>query len=179
MRVIAGIYRSRLLQAPEGMNTRPTMDKVKESMFNIIGHKVNNAIVLDLFAGSGALGIEALSRGAKRTYFNDYNYNAIKIIKANLDSLKIGAESVVTKQSYLSCLDNLSEKLDIVILDPPYKDKIYTEIIDKLESKELLNDEAIIVIEADMKLAPFIRNGYASKEYIYNNKKLVILYKQI
>lgn len=177
MRVIAGIYRSRVLKAPSGMNTRPTMDKVKESMFNIIGMKVYDAVVLDLFAGSGGLGIEALSRGAKKAYFNDHNYNSYKVIKENIENLKID-NAIVTKLSYLECLKQLDEKFDLILLDPPYKNHIYEEVIESMESNNLLNSKAMFVMETEKFVDLIKRDGYVSKEYLYGNKKLIILIKQ-
>lgn len=176
MRVIAGIYRSRVLKAPNGMNTRPTMDKVKESMFNIIGMKVHDAVVLDLFSGSGGLGIEALSRGAQKAYFNDYNYNSYKIIKENLETLKID-NAVVTKMTYLECLKQLNEKIDLILLDPPYKKHIYEEVIEIMETNNLLNPKSIFVMEAEKYVDLIQREGYVSKEYLYGNKKIMVLSK--
>lgn len=177
MRVIAGNYRSRPLKAPEGLNTRPTLDRVKEAMFNIISYHIENATVLDLFSGSGALGIEALSRGAKKVYFNDCNQEAYQVIKDNLNGLKINNGFELTKLDYLERIDSLNDKLDIVLLDPPYKDKIYEDIINRLEEKQLLSKNAIIIVEAELSVSINLDNTYTIKEHKYGNKKLIVIKK--
>jgi len=175
MRVISGKYRTRKLEAPAGMTTRPTMDMVKEAMFNILGTRVYDATILDLFSGSGALGIEAISRGAKKVIFNDANHNSYRTILHNIESLGIVEEHLVCNLDYLRCLNTIQDKLDIIFLDPPYKEKIYAEILDILESKNLVNPYAIVVIESDLSYVfnPF--EGYDNKEYKYGSKKLVVL----
>lgn len=175
MRVVSGKYRNRILIAPEGMTTRPTMDMVKEAMFNILGYKVNNATVLDLFSGSGALGIEAISRGAKLVLFNDADRKAYNAILHNIETLRISEPHLVSNLDYLRCLAIIKDKLDIVLLDPPYKEKIYLDILDYLESHEMLNPFAIIVIESDLKYTFDSYNNYESKEYKYGSKKLVVM----
>lgn len=175
MRVIGGEYRSRVLKAPAGNNTRPTMDNVKEAMFNIIGVNIINANVLDLFSGSGNLGIEALSRGANFVYFNDHDYNAFKVIQDNLNTIKIPSNSYkLSKLEYQKCIENIDRILDLILLDPPYKDKIYEDIINSLIDKKLLSEKAIIVCEADLKLEAFCIEGFNVKEYKYGSKKLLV-----
>jgi 16S rRNA (guanine966-N2)-methyltransferase len=177
MRVVAGKYRSRPIKAPAGRNTRPTLDQVKESMFNIIGMKVINAVVLDLFSGSGALGIEALSRGAKKVYFNDLSISAIATIKDNLKSLGVDEDYEVTKLTYKERLKSMESQVDILILDPPYKDKIYEEIITYMLEHNLLSDKAVIMIESELICEVEPPLNYQKREYKYGNKKLVYLTK--
>ncbi|MFH1406766.1 MAG: 16S rRNA (guanine(966)-N(2))-methyltransferase RsmD [Candidatus Omnitrophota bacterium] len=125
MRVIAGLYKGRILHAPKGVMLRPTLDNVKEALFNIIGEGIQGARVLELFAGSGALGIEALSRGAARVTFVDNNIRCIKAIDENLNTLRINKlnQAKLVRMDAMRAVGFLStkdEKFDIVILDPPY-----------------------------------------------------------
>lgn len=177
MRVISGKYRGRALIAPEGLNTRPTLDRVKEAMFSILNFKLQNAVTLDLFAGSGALSIEALSRGAKKAYINDLSKDAINCIKKNIANVKVNDEIILTNKSYEEVIATLNEKIDVVFLDPPYKFNVYEEIIDTLISKDLLNDYAYLVLEMDASLNPIEKEGFTYKVYKYGNKKLQIMKK--
>ena len=131
MRVISGIHKSKPLESMEGRNTRPTMDKVKEGIFNSL-HEVSG-IGLDLFAGSGALGIEALSRGMEKVIFVDQNFKAIKIIKANLQHLNISDQAEVYKNNADRALKALSKRamqFDVIFLDPPYDKGLIDEALD-------------------------------------------------
>lgn len=153
LRIIAGKYRHLVIDAPNISSTRPTTDKVREALMSALRDNIEESVVLDLFAGSGALGIEALSRGAKKAIFCDNNIQAFKTIKKNIEKLKINEEALVILGDYKSCLKKmvlLEEKLDIVFLDPPYAyKKVYKEVIDFLFENELLTDKAIVVCECD------------------------------
>jgi len=150
MRVISGIARGTVLYTLEGKNTRPTMDRVKEAMFNILQSKIYQAEVLDLFSGSGALGIEALSRGANRVTFCDYSHQAIKIINKNLEKTKMYAKSKVLIGDFKICLEKLqNERFDIIFLDPPYNSDFSIIALEKINSMKLLKKDGIIVIETD------------------------------
>ena len=177
MRIVSGIYRGKKLKSPIDELTRPTSDKVKESLFNIIGSKVVGAVCLDLFAGSGALGIECLSRGASKVIFNDKNDNAIKVIKDNLNSLsRIEGEVVVTKKDYREAIKNLDCKIDILFLDPPYALKINQDIIDEMIKNNRLNDRAYIVVETNKDDSLEEKNTYEFfKEYKYGLTKLTVI----
>ena len=177
MRVIAGKYRGQSLQTREGLDTRPTLDNVKEAMFNIIGFKIYNTTVIDVFSGSGALGIEALSRGAKKVIFNDVDKTAVKYIKSNLTKLKVSEEYEVKNLDYLDFLESINEKIDIVLLDPPYKKYVYLEILSFLEEHNLLNPYALIIFECEKDFKIDIVDGYKVKEYKYGKKKLIKLEK--
>ncbi len=149
MRVVAGEYRSRQLKSVKSDATRPTTDKNKESMFNIIGPFFDGGVVLDLFAGSGGLGIEAISRGCDYLYSVDKQYQAFKVIKENIASLKI-ENAKVFKMDYLKALDKFDEekiKFDLVFLDPPYGKGFIDKILEKLTTAQMLNDKAVIVVE--------------------------------
>jgi len=145
MRVVAGKYRGKILKDFELESTKPTTDRVKESIFNLIQFDVNGAVVLDLFAGTGALGIESISRGAKTTYFVDANPKAIEIITSNLNS--IDGEYFVEKIDFQSYLKNTKNKFDIIFLDPPYKTDLGLKAINMIIENNLLKDEGIIIFE--------------------------------
>ncbi len=145
MRVIAGFHRSRLLEEVSGKQTREIKDRVKEAIFNSIGPYFTNEVVLDLFAGSGSLGIECISRGVNKVVFIDNNFAAIKIIKRNIDSLGIEDESIIFNTDYLDYLDKTEEKFDIIFLDPPYDMEEIDETIAIISERKILKDSGKIV----------------------------------
>lgn len=152
MRVISGKSRGKKIVSLEGDNTRPTLDRVKEALFNIIQFKVQDAVVLDLFAGTGALGIEALSRGAKEAIFCDKVPDAIKIIKQNITNTNNLDKSTIMNKDYKDVLETLSKqnkKIDIVFLDPPYKTNLAIDSLQKIIMGNLLTEDGIIIIETD------------------------------
>lgn len=149
MRVISGIAKGTKLDTLTTLDTRPTLDRVKEALFNIIQSKIYDAIILDLFSGSGALGIEALSRGAKKAIFCDKSKYAYSIIKKNLTKTKLTDKAVVYNKNFEDCLETLKEKFDIVFLDPPYDTDFGVKAISKIMKKELIKDNALIIIETD------------------------------
>jgi 16S rRNA (guanine966-N2)-methyltransferase len=152
-RVIAGKYKRKLLSTPPGTEvTRPTTARVKENIFNIIQHEISNKIVLDLFSGSGALGIEALSRGAKKVFFVEENKDAITCIKKNLNNLNCELENFVVFQNKVTnFLENKnkqhSEKIDIIFADPPYHTKWYFSALNEIEASGLCNMNCMVVLE--------------------------------
>ena len=137
------------LKSIENISTRPTLDRVKESLFNILQDKIKGAFVLDLFAGSGALGIEALSRGAKKAYFCDKNPEAIKVIKENLDKTRFLDKAIIFNCDYINAIRKINEKLSIVFLDPPYKLDLAVKSINELLKCDLLTKDSLIIIETD------------------------------
>lgn len=145
MRIVAGKYRGKVLKEFELGSTRPTTDRVKESIFNLIQFDVADSVVLDLFSGTGALGIEAISRGAKQVFMTDNNAQAIKIIQSNLKG--IDGEHVVEQIDYESFLNKTKIKFDIVLLDPPYKTDYGIKAMNLLIKNNLLSDNAIIIFE--------------------------------
>jgi len=152
LRVISGKARGKRLEALEGKDTRPTLDRIKESLFNIIQFDIENAVVLDLFAGSGSLGIECLSRGAKEVVFCDNSGLAIDIINTNIRNTKFEAESIVIKNDYTNALKkaaNQNKKFDIIFLDPPYESDFATKALELIVELELLNENGIIIIETN------------------------------
>lgn len=152
MRIITGIARGRIIKAPEGMNTRPTSDRVKESLFNIISKKIKNSTVLDLFAGTGNLGLESISRGAEKCTFVENNKNAYKNLKENIELLKFQDMSETYFQeafTTLKTLQKINQKFDIIFLDPPYGKGLIESSIKEINNLEILNPEGIIVSEYD------------------------------
>ncbi|MBE7082108.1 MAG: 16S rRNA (guanine(966)-N(2))-methyltransferase RsmD [Clostridiales bacterium] len=145
MRVISGKYKGKVLKSPSSDNIRPTGDKVKQALFTKLQFFVNDSVVLDLFAGSGALGIEALSRGAKKVFFVDKDARSIKLLKENLKGLD--GEHKVISCDYLKALDLVDQQCDLIILDPPYASGVYDGALQKIYDLNLLNDEGIIVCE--------------------------------
>lgn len=144
MRIIAGKYKGRTLAAPKH-DARPTLDRMKETLFNILNYKLPDAVVLDLFAGSGQLAIESLSRGAGRAVMCDNSREAVAAIKMNF--AKISVEPEIRFGDYAQCLQRLDCKFDVVFVDPPYQSGLYVDVLNKLCSYDLLNDGAIVVCE--------------------------------
>lgn len=150
MKIISGTLRGREIKGYTIDGTRPTMDRVKESMFAIIQNDIKDSVCLDLFAGTGNLGIEAISNGAKKCYFVDKNKIATKIIKENIEKFQIQDKCEVLNKDYMDALDYFKEnriKFNIVFLDPPYENHVITEIFKTLYRKKLLKRNAIVVCE--------------------------------
>ena len=147
MRVISGSLRGLKLDAPDGMSTRPTTDRVKESMFNIIQGYLPRKAVLDLFGGSGALGIEALSRGCSSCVFVDTDASAIKVIKNNISKARLDDKSVILKEDVFEFLRKCTSSFDIVFLDPPYNKGLIKKVLDILCERKLISPDSVIVTE--------------------------------
>lgn len=148
MRVISGKYRGLNLAEFRGSDIRPTADRVKESLFNILSYKIMGATVLDLFCGSGSLGIECLSRGAKFVHFNDISPASIAILNKNLYRLR-GEKYAVTTGDWLPCVRGLKQKFDLAFIDPPYADDCGIRAIEELASRKLVYSGGMIVYERD------------------------------
>lgn len=154
MRVIAGDFKGRRLDPIEGMDIRPTSDKVKESLFNILGNSVIDSVFLDLFGGTGAIGIEALSRGAKHVVFIDSSAKSIKVLKGNLDKLNIKDKAEVYNTDYSTAISKLykyGRQFDIVFIDPPYRVGIAESALKEIDKNPILAQSGIIVVEHDTK----------------------------
>ena len=179
MRVITGKARGVQLKTPEGMLTRPTTYRVKEAVFSIIHFDIPGARVLDLFGGTGQLGIEALSRGAKSAVFVDAREDACKLIRENLRRTKTEADAKVVRADYLEYLDRCREKFDIVLLDPPYAEVFLENALKKLTEIDILQSGGIIVAERPVgKELPWDYEGFTrSKDYKYG-KTLLTLYRK-
>lgn len=151
MRVIAGSRRSLPLKSLEGDNTRPTVDKYKETLFNCIQMEVPDSMFLDLFSGSGAIGIEALSRGAKRAVLVENNKQALDVIKANVHFTKFENEAEIVKSDVISYVSRLPKiTFDVIFMDPPYGKGLEKEVIQILNTKEFTNPDYTIIIEATL-----------------------------
>ena len=160
MRVIAGKFRSRNLQSLPGTDTRPTYDRLKETLFNVLASagKLDGAIFVDLFAGTGSIGIEALSRGATRVYFAEEARKAAQLIRTNLQSLGIADEGEVFERSAaesLRLLEDSGVRADVVFLDPPYKlQGAYSQVLRIISQSDLLGENGIVVAEHDKRFDP-------------------------
>ncbi|MBQ3435823.1 MAG: 16S rRNA (guanine(966)-N(2))-methyltransferase RsmD [Bacilli bacterium] len=176
MKVISGKYKGRKLLGFNIDGTRPTMDRVKESLFAMIQDYLAEATILDLFCGSGALGIEALSQNSKYAYFIDKNPKAINIVKKNIETLDITNAEVI-RNDYLKFLESTTNTFDVIFLDPPYKTDFISKTLNIIEKRNLLNDKGIIVCETDQ-LNKVNNNNFTSiKEKKYGDKYIVILKK--
>ena len=153
MRIIGGQNRGTKLYVLDSIETRPTLDRVKEAMFSKINFDLLDSVVLDLFSGSGALGLEALSRGAERAYLCDNSLKAIKIIEKNIEKTKLKDKTVLISNDYLIALENFKNqniKFDIVFLDAPYKTDYNVKAINLILKYNLLNENGQIIIETDI-----------------------------
>ncbi len=171
MRVISGSARGLKLKSPEGLNTRPTADRIKESLFNIISPYIYDCSFLDLFSGSGSIGIEALSRGAKDATFVDFNKDSINIIKQNISLSRLEQKSTVYNLDVSNAINTLSknnQKFDIIFLDPPYNKGLLLPTLKKIEQLDLLKDDGFIICEQHINEPEIILDKlytYRTKEY--------------
>ena len=149
MRVISGSARGTKLYSIDDLSTRPTLDRVKEPLFSILQIYIEEANVLDLFAGSGALGIEALSRGSKFCVFCDKSYKSINMLKQNVEKTKFQDKCLIVNDDYKKCIDKQEKQFDIIFIDPPYKYDIGVDAIKRILKNKLLSKEGIIVLETD------------------------------
>ena len=179
MRVIAGTARGVQLKTPEGMQTRPTIDRVKEALFSIIHFDIPGAKVLDLFGGTGQLGIEALSRGAAAATFVDQSDAACKLIKENLRRTKFDQKGRLVRGDYLEYLSRCREQYDIIFLDPPYAEVFLENALKRITEIDILQSGGIIVAERPLgKELPWDFDGFTrSKDYKYG-KVLLTLYRK-
>lgn len=177
MKVISGKYKGRKIEGFDIEGTRPTMDRVKESLFATIQNYVKENVVLDLFSGSGNLGIEALSEGASYAYLVDKNIKCIKTINKNINN--IGIENVkVLNMDYKLALKQINKKLDLIFLDPPYKTSLIEDSLKLIDEYDLLSDDGLIVCESDDVDKIIYSNKYESiKEKRYGDKYIVLLKK--
>ena len=179
MRVITGKARGVQLKTPEGMLTRPTADRVKEALFSIINFDIPGAKVLDLFGGTGQLGIEALSRGAASAVFVDAREDSCKLIRENLKRTKLEQDAKVIRSDYLDYLNRCREQYNIIFLDHPYAEVFLENSIKRITEIDILQSDGIIVAERPLgKELPWEFAGYTrSKDYKYG-KVLLTIYRK-
>ncbi len=179
MRVIAGKAKGTQLNTPDGMLTRPTADRVKEALFSIIQFDLPGARVLDLFGGTGQLGIEALSRGASKAVFVDSRREACQLIRSNLKKTHMESDAAVVQSDYLEYLNRCKERFDIILLDPPYAEVFLETAIKRITEIDILQSGGIIVAEHPLgKELPWEFEGYTrSKDYKYG-KIMLTLYRK-
>ncbi len=179
MRVISGSARGTVLKTPDGMKTRPTTDRVKEALFSIIQFDLPGAEILDLFGGTGQLGIEAISRGAKKAVFVDEQAAACKLILENLSRCKMQSQGQVVQSDYMAYLKRCKEKYQIVFLDPPYAEVFLENALKMITEIDILQSGGIIVTERPLeKELTLDFPGYTrSKDYKYG-KTLLTLYRK-
>lgn len=176
MRVITGIARGRKLKELPGLETRPTTDKVKESLFNIIQFELEGRRVLDLFGGTGQLGIEALSRGAARCTFVDQRREAAALIRENLKLCGLSGQSRVVQGEALAFLSGCRETFDVILLDPPYEGELLPRALEAITRFDILSEHGIMVCEsaADRLLPPVEPPYEQGREYRYGKIKLTV-----
>tara|TARA_B100000989_G_scaffold275466_1_gene235032 strand:- start:441 stop:1007 length:567 start_codon:yes stop_codon:yes gene_type:complete len=182
MRVIGGKLRGKLIHNPIDKTTRPLKDMVRESIFNILEHssneniKLKNDIVLDLFSGSGSFGIECLSRGVKKVYFFENYKPSLKVLKKNLKDLDIDKNSVINElNAYEISKENIdNEKVDLIYLDPPFRDKNINKLLKKILDLEIADKDTLIVIHRNKKFNEnFTENFKIQREKTYGLSKII------
>ena len=182
MRVIAGSARRLKLVTPDGKDTRPTQDRIKETLFNMIQNQVPGAVFVDLFSGSGGIGIEALSRGASKAYFVENATPAHKCILENLRTTHFEDDATVLKQDVVIALRNIHEKeVDIVFMDPPYHDDLYERTLAQLESMSYITANTMIIAESPLEMDFSFAEDYGfevRREKEYKHNKHVFLYRK-
>ncbi len=179
MRVITGSARGRKMKTLEGMDTRPTTDRIKESIFNIIQFDVEGRRVLDLFAGSGQMAIEAISRGAKSAVAIDAASAAVSIIRDNVKTCGFQDQFQVTQADFKSYLKSSPGKFDLIFLDPPYRNEMINQALELIEQIDILSEGGIIVCETerDKRLIDVSAPYEKGREYLYGKSKITIYRK--
>ena len=150
MRVIAGEFRRLILETPKGDNTRPTQDRIKETLFNMINDRLYDIRFLDLFSGSGGIGLEAISRGARECYFIENNRDAIKCIENNIKKTKAESRAHLIKGDVFSTIPTLRGEFEIVFMDPPYGNEYEKKALKLLADNKKINKDSLIIVEADL-----------------------------
>lgn len=160
MRIISGKHRGRVLAEFRGKEIRPTADRVKESLFNILAARIPGARVLDLFCGSGALGLECISRGAEAV-FNDVSPDSLAVLKKNLTAMKESA--AVCQYDYKVCLDRMTGKFDLIFVDPPYACDYLSDVLSRVAQRDILEEDGLVVYESDRPVGE-IPNGWVKAD---------------
>lgn len=181
MRVISGTARGRRLKELPGLDTRPTTDKVKESVFNVIQFDIEGRTVLDLFGGTGQMGIEALSRGAQHVTFVDYAPAAAKIIRENLATVGFSGQAQVVQSDWRAFLTSCREKFHLIFLDPPYKGEMLENALETIAAIDILSEHGIIICESPLdKQLPDLAAPYEKgREYRYGKIKVTLYHRTV
>ncbi len=178
MRITGGIHRSRKLETPKGDAVRPTSDKVRQAVFNMLNSRglVQDAIVIDAFCGTGALGLEALSQGAAYCTFFDLNKTSFQLCKNNIQALREEARSNLMLKNATNLPENLNEKIkaDLVFLDPPYSKDLVPQAIESLRSNNWLSQDCFFVIEMAKSETLICENIQIENEKIYGDTKIIL-----
>ncbi len=182
MRVIAGSARRVPLKTLEGMDTRPTQDRIKETLFNMLQYDLADCSFLDLFAGSGGIGIEALSRGAGQAVFVEQNPKAAQIVRENLAATKLEARAVVMNCDALTALHRLEGKyrFDFIFMDPPYNQELERQMLAYLKDSAMIDKQSTLIIEASLETSfDYLESmGFImEKNKTYKTKRLVFVYR--
>ena len=180
MRIVAGKRKGLVIKSIEGESTRPTRDMVREALFSILVNDINEAKFLDLFAGSGAIGIEALSRGASEAWFSDINPKCIRIINENITKAKFNDQAKVFNTDYKLVLKKLQgRKFDIIFIDPPYNQGLGIDAINKISEYDILSDYGIIILETDTnEEVPELIGRYEKYNYKRYGRNILSLYRR-
>ncbi len=183
MRVIAGKFKSRRLAAPDGMETRPTSDRLRETLFNVVAPRVADSVWLDLFAGTGAVGIEALSRGARMVHFVEPAAKAARVIRQNLSSLKVedGFEIIEREAAIaLRMLDSQAVSCDFCFLDPPYRKMgDYEQVLGFLSQSQIIRPESMVIAEHDKHFDPGDQFGALGRQRKLQQGDAVLSFYQL
>lgn len=165
MRIVGGIYKGRTLLEFKGDAIRPTADKVRESLFNILQFNISGKSFLDLFCGTGAMGIEALSRNCSRVVFNDLNRDSIALTKKNLEKIKADGNFLVLNKNAVTLIEEQREKFDIIFIDPPYKSELKKQVLDSVS--KILNEDGIVIFEDENSYTEKVENlvKYDERKY--------------
>jgi len=181
MRVVAGKARSLQLMTVPGTDVRPTTDRIKETLFNMITNEVPGSRFLDLFAGSGGIGIEALSRGAEHAVFVDKNRTAVQCIRKNLEHVKMSADATILQTDALSAIAQLEQKkacFDVIFMDPPYDCQLEKQVLLRLAGSPLVTEDTLIIVEASLETEfdYLEENGYlVQKDKIYKTNRHIFI----
>lgn len=178
IKVTGGVLKGRYINSIDGDNTRPTSSKVREAIFNILSDRIINSKFLDLFAGTGLVGIEALSRGSLKSFFIEKDFNAYKVLKKNINTLELENKSEAFKTNANLFLNKTDENFDLVYIDPPYKSNSYNDVLQLFsEKKSLLNNESILILEHSTKINLDFLDFELIKSYKYGDTSISLLKK--
>lgn len=179
MRIIAGKYKGRRLETPVNYDIRPTSEMVKEALFSILMNDIHNSVFVDLFSGTGAVGLEALSRGAEKVYLVDRSRESIGIIRNNVNKIGCQPQVNILASDYRIAMDRINEPVDIFFADPPYEDGYNIEILESISDSGILKDDGIVIVEHSKKfdMPSIVRDMEIFKEKKYGKKALAFYRK--